>query len=58
MIRMTYGGAREMTLWRAFLGGFLLLVATSLAYTETKHERSVQSPSHTVALLELYTSEG
>jgi hypothetical protein len=46
-----------MISWRIPLGGFLLLVVT-LASANDKRERSVQSPSHTVALVELYTSEG
>jgi hypothetical protein len=47
-----------MILCRMFLGGFLLLATVILASAEAEHERSVQSPSHTVALVELYTSEG
>ncbi len=47
-----------MVSWRIFIGGLLLLAVTSLAYAQDGRERSVQSPAHTVALLELYTSEG
>jgi hypothetical protein len=41
---------------RMLLGGFLLLAGVTLASAGAERERSVQSPSHTVALVELYTS--
>jgi hypothetical protein len=47
-----------MLLWHVLLGGFLVLVGAASVPAEAGRERSVQSPSHTVALLELYTSEG
>ncbi len=47
-----------MASWHVILCGFLLLASTAVASAEAGRERSVQSPSHTVALLELYTSEG
>jgi len=47
-----------MASWRVILCSFLVWAGATLAHAEAKRERSVQSPSHTVALLELYTSEG
>ncbi len=47
-----------MALWHVILCGFLVLASAVLASAEDGRERSVQSPPHTIALLELYTSEG
>ena len=47
-----------MASWRVILCGFFVLTGVALAHAEAERERSIQSPSHTVALLELYTSEG
>ncbi len=47
-----------MASWRVIVCSFLILTSLALIDAEAQRERSVQSPSHTIALLELYTSEG
>jgi hypothetical protein len=42
----------------ACLGWLLAVAVATLAPAAAQDERSVHSPPHTVALLELYTSEG
>ena len=47
-----------MALLHAYVGGLLAIAVATLTPAAAERERSVHSPSHTVALLELYTSEG
>lgn len=47
-----------MLSWRFILAGLLICAGIPLVHADNLFERTIQSPSYTVALLELYTSEG